>query len=453
MHHTLCGERYRESAVGTGFGQNIASGSFLKVAGMLEGLEEFVAAVRSAWEERTFISLVVSSPEKGDPERPRRQGVRPVVIRGEEQIQWELQFARQQSHLNLSLADSLARLQELMEKEYRNVHLFTSQRDLVGNRKGAEFKVRSHPPSKAKTETVSHNHQKGYLIPDGVPCPFLIELGVMSKDGRVKAAHQKKFRQINRYLEIVNDVFPQLPQSGPLHVVDFGCGLSYLTFALHHLLTKIHSREVVMVGIDRNDHVIQRCRTISEGLDLQGLQFESQAIDASDRAERVDLAVSLHACDTATDHALAYAVSAGATVILAAPCCQHELMTQVDADALKPLLKHGVLKERFAALATDALRGCALEAVGYRTQIMEFIDLEHTPKNLLIRAVRRSPVQGQGGSFPDSKMREYRSLKEFLGASALAVDGILAATNGESLSFLDGDQSHRETPPVLNEQE
>ena len=428
VHHTLCGERYRESAVGTGFRQNIASRSFLKVAGMLEGLEEFVTAVQTAWEERTFISLVISSPAKGDPDLPRRQGARPVVIRGEEMLQWELQFSRLQSHLNLPLADSLARLQELLKSDYRNAHLFTTERDLVGNRKGTEFRVRAHPPSKTKAEAdTRHNHQKEYLIPDGIPCPFLVELGVMSRDGRVKAAHQKKFRQINRYLEIVNDVYPQLPESGTLHVVDFGCGLSYLTFALHHLLTKIHSRDVLLLGIDRNEHVIGRCRTICRDLNLQGLQFESRTIDSSTRAERVDLAVSLHACDTATDHALAYAVSAGAAVILAAPCCQHELMTQVNPEPLRPFLKHGVLKERFSALATDALRGCALEAAGYRTQVMEFIDLEHTPKNLLIRAVRRTPAKGEDESIRETKRSEYLALKEFLGASALAVDGILAA--------------------------
>jgi SAM-dependent methyltransferase len=245
----------------------------------------------------------------------------------------------------------------------------------------------------------------------------------MTPAGQVKQSRQKKFRQINRYLEMVDDMYPSLPEAGPLHVVDFGCGLSYLTFAVHHLLTALHGRQVQLLGIDQNEQIIRRCRQIAADLQLPGLEFRTARIDDLTLAKPTDLAISLHACDTATDQALAMAVSAEARVILAAPCCQHELASSIQSPPLDVLLRQGILKERLAALATDALRAIALEAAGYRTQILEFIDLEHTPKNLLLRAVRRT------GNEPlaEAARREYLAAKEFLGAAALATDAILEA--------------------------
>src|SRR5690606_16807174 len=217
------------------------------------------------------------------------------------------------------------------------------------------------------------------------------------------------------------DVYDELPADGPLEVVDFGCGLSYLTFALHHLLRVIHGRDVRIRGIDQNPALIDRCRRTADELELKGLEFlhgEIAALPPHEPAGDVPtagpatphLAVSLHACDTATDDALAAAVRMGAKVILAAPCCQHELFTQLESDPLQLLTRHGILKERFAALATDALRAAVLERAGYRTQVIEFIETEHTPKNLLLRAVRRE----QGDADPRLPER-IAALKQLLG--------------------------------------
>jgi hypothetical protein len=241
----------------------------------------------------------------------------------------------------------------------------------------------------------------------------------MTAQGQVKQSRQKKFRQINRYLEIVKDVVPSLPAAGVLKIVDFGCGLSYLTFALHYLFTEVCGREVDLLGIDQNEHVINRCRVISDQLRLRGIHFSTNRIEDAGEGH-VDLAVSLHACDTATDAALSWSVRAGAHVILAAPCCQHELARQVSAPQLDVLLRHGILKERFSSLATDGLRASALEAAGYRTSVLEFIDLEHTPKNLLLRGVRRDDPQRQAAA-----LAEYQSLKSFLGCGTLATDAVL----------------------------
>ena len=235
---------------------------------------------------------------------------------------------------------------------------------------------------------MAHNRAKDYILRDGTPYPFLVAIGVMTGEGKVRAAMYHKFRQINRFLELVRDIVPHLPARDPLTIVDFGCGKSYLTFALHHFLKTELGRTVEITGVDRKETVVADCAALAERLACEGLRFVSGEISGFERETSVDLAISLHACDTATDDALSAAVGWNARVILAVPCCQHEVAPQVAAKELAPLLKHGILKERFAALATDSLRALWLESQGYKTQIVEFIETEHTPKNLLIRATK-----------------------------------------------------------------
>jgi SAM-dependent methyltransferase len=345
-------------------------------------------------------------------------------------LHWTLDCDRQQSHENHTPAASIERARQLLGTMYRNAHLFTTQADVTARTdKAGGCRITQRPPSKqASDEPLTHDRRKRYLIPDGTPCEFLHALGVMAADGTVRKSKSKKFRQINRYLEFVEDVYGQLPQEGRLEVIDFGCGLSYLTFALHHLLTLIHRRDVRIRGIDRNETVITRCRQISEELSLPGIEFTCGQIDALPVEAPVDLVVSLHACDTATDDALAQAVRHQARVILAAPCCQHQLFTQLDSDPLALLTRHGILKERFAALATDALRAALLEQQGYRAQVIEFIDTEHTPKNLLLRAVHRE----QGAADPALAER-IESFKQLLGVSAIRLEQLLAGEQATSV--------------------
>lgn len=274
-----------------------------------------------------------------------------------------------------------------------------------------EFTWRSSPPTKVLADE-THNRRKQYLIPEDVPCPFLIEIGVMNREGRVLAAKYHKFRQINRFLELVDDVLPHLPADRELQIVDFGSGKSYLTFALHHLLTAIRSRQVQVIGVDRKADVIRDCARIADQLNCQGLSFKHGDIAQFGSIGQVDLMVSLHACDTATDAAIAQAVHWQTPVILAVPCCQHELAASLQvAPALAAIETHGILKERLAALATDALRANLLDLCGYQTQVVEFIDLEHTPKNLLIRAIRRNPAVARTAA----SLESYRQLVNLLG--------------------------------------
>ncbi len=357
-----------------------------------------------------MIQFVLSQPRTGSD--ISKISARTVQLKDGERIQLTHFRGAQQTHSNVLPAAARATCSELLETQFEKLHVFTSTADIVVKRqRDGSFAWRASPATKVLDEQ-PHNRRKQYLIPEDVPCPFLIEIGVMNRDGRVLAAKYHKFRQINRFLELVDDILPHLPQDREIQVVDFGSGKSYLTFALHHLLTQIRGRAVRIVGVDRKADVIRDCSRIANELQCCGLTFEHGDIAQFGSVGQVDLMVSLHACDTATDAALAQAVRWETPVILAVPCCQHELAAQLNPDpALAAIATHGILKERFAALATDALRANLLELCGYQTQVVEFIDLEHTPKNLLIRAIRRNPPATRTEHFLNS----YQQLVKLIG--------------------------------------
>lgn len=337
-----------------------------------------------------LVSAVLSRPRRGQDAPAARIDLRPVVIQNQACLQLIWRTDSGEQHRNLTPAELAEYLVQWLGPVYREFNCATTNETLAvfASKPNGSLRVRRREAQRAPVDA-QHNRSKQYLIPAGTPCGFLEAIGVMTATGQVRARAQAKFRQINRFLEIVNDVLPELPPTDPLRVIDFGCGKSYLTFALHHLLTVIHGRSVTVIGLDLMESVVADCRQIAQRLELPGLEFHVGRIDQFDAADDCDLVVSLHACDTATDDVLAQAIQWQVPVILSVPCCQHEVAPQIHNQELDPLLDHGILRERFAALATDAMRAECLQQCGYKTQIMEFIDLEHTAKNLLIRAVRR----------------------------------------------------------------
>lgn len=381
-------------------------------------MTELVEIIAEAMRSGQLATLVASRPVRRGDAGPRSVRVRPVELRSGFRLQWTSRFDRRETHENLTIDESIDRLPQLLEA-YRDVHLMTATANYQAraDKHGAWRWKQS--TAQRSAEPQSHDRSKQYLIPEGTPCAFLEAIGVMTPRGQVRAAARDKFRQINRYLEFVEDIYADLPADGMLSVVDFGCGKSSLTFALHHLLTRIHGRDVRIVGLDRQQDVIRNCSELAARLELAGLEFRVGEIAAHDTDVPVDLAVSLHACDTATDDALARAVAWNARVIFAVPCCQHEIASKMTGP--ETLLTHGILKERFAAIATDALRAAALEIVGYRTQVIEFIDLEHTPKNVLIRAVRRDRDSG----VQDAARRRFDELKSLVGVDRTYLESVL----------------------------
>ncbi len=374
----------------------------------------------------TCYRLIASRPLTSDtsPEvTVQKVTVRPIDINGAMLWQWASRRGAQETHENLTAETFLDRIGHEFGKPWRDLHWFAATGDVVVRWKPRRPpKVQRKPPTQTPTST-AHNRTRQYLIPEGVPCPFLIEAGLMLPDGRVKPTASHKFRQINRYVEFLADIVPQLPAEGPIRIVDFGCGKSSLTFAVHHYFHTILGRQVEIVGLDLKADVIAHCQATADRLGCAGLRFRAGDIASYTPDGPVDLAISLHACDTATDDSLAAALRWNCAVILAVPCCQHEL-AQHWGDALPGITGYGLLKERFAALATDALRSRFLESRGYRTQVLEFIDLEHTPKNVLIRAVRRSPFSPADAA---ARQEEYETLKRELHVTSWHLERVAPA--------------------------
>ncbi len=347
--------------------------------------------------------------------------VRPVRLQDSLHYQWAARVGAQERHENLTPDALQQRVQKQFGVAWGDLHWFADDGDFTVRWKtNGPVNFKRKPPTQSAPPG-EHNQSRRYIIPDGKPCPFLISAGIMTADGKVKPKAYHKFRQINRYLEFIADILPDLPADETIRVVDFGCGKSYLTFALHHFLTTTCGRSVDIIGLDRKADVIASCTETAKLLRCTGLQFREGDIATYVPTAAVHLAVSLHACDTATDDALAAALRWKCAVILAVPCCQHELC-QHWSGALPGMTDYGLLKERFAAMATDALRARFLDCHGYRTQVVEFIETEHTPKNVLIRAVKRRAED----ITHSTEQAAYESLKRELGIPSFHLEKVYA---------------------------
>lgn len=343
----------------------------------------------------TLIRVILSNPSSKD-------GVikicaRPVLKNKSLLFQIEEYTKTQVFHKNLTAGDvgsyltgKLSSDASSQTAEFKNALVETKSftANVLVSKKGTiTIKKKMNASTKQPKISLSHNRKKKYILEEGIPVPFLIDLGVMTQNGSIVNAHYDKFRQINRFLEYIEDILPSLPTGRELRILDFGCGKSYLTFAIYYYLKVLKGYPVRITGLDLKEDVIRHCNELAVKYGYDKLEFLCGDIAYYDGCSQVDMVVTLHACDTATDYALAKAVGWGAKVILSVPCCQHELNKQMKNDLLSPVLHYGILKERMAALMTDGLRAQILEANGYRTQILEFIDMAHPPKNLLIRAV------------------------------------------------------------------
>lgn len=318
--------------------------------------------------------------------------IRPVKLKGKICYQASATEGTRVFHKNYERMELLNYMQKEMEQNFSQLQIQGQKEDgtvLVSKKGKMTIRRKRHPETKEKAvQILAHNRVKKYILKEGIAVPFLVDLGVMNAQGKVISAKYDKFRQINRFLEFVEDILPKLPKEREVTILDFGCGKSYLTFAMYYYLKELQGYDVKIIGLDLKADVIANCSRLAEKYGYDKLHFLQGDIAEYEGVRAVDMVVTLHACDTATDFALAKAVEWGARVILSVPCCQHEVNKQIKNELLEPVLRYGILKERLSALLTDGIRANLLEAKGYDTQILEFIDMEHTPKNLLIRAVK-----------------------------------------------------------------
>jgi len=349
--------------------------------------EEMKAQLMELILQQQLVTATISQPRMKSNE-VKRIKLKPLLLKDVYHIQIEYQFERILKHENILLEDFPAKLEAIFN-DYRQAHIdFMDEKVHVQLSKKNKVLWKSDESSAPKQVNLAHNRKKNYLLAEDKPYPFLIRLGVQTEEGKVKKQKYDKFKQINRFIEFIDDALTYLPKDRQVRILDFGSGKSYLTFALYHYLKVEKGLDIRVTGLDLKKEVIEECSRIAQDLGYEQLEFLVGDINDYNDESAVDMVVTLHACDVATDMALARAVKWGASVILSVPCCQHELNRQLNTPALDIMLQHGLVRERFAALATDAIRAEILSLVGYEAQLLEFIDVENTPKNILIRAYR-----------------------------------------------------------------
>lgn len=368
--------------------------------------EKINQIICSAMEKHNLVRMVFSNKRRKALEY-RKVTLRPVIIKGEYMYQAEYHYDNKVIHKNIPRYEALDFSEHLIVCDFKQVNILTEAEDIQILASKPDRPRITRRPSERGAAALEHNRQKHYILMDGKPYDFLIKLGVMTPDGKVRKQHYAKFRQINRFLEIADDCFDELPDDGTLRIVDFGCGKSYLTFALYYYLKLIRKRDVKIIGLDLKSDVIDFCNMTAASLGYDQLSFAVGDIADYD-SDGADMVVTLHACDTATDFALINAVRWGCSVILSVPCCQHELFSQIREPINDPMFRHGIIKDKFTELLTNSLRGLKLEAAGYKVDMLEFTTLEHTSKNIMIKA-----VLGTSAEASNRASEEYEKLKSF----------------------------------------
>lgn len=310
-----------------------------------------------------------------------------ILIKGKEIIQISLFTEKQVFHNNVDIDKLNEYLNDIISNYFRSIELNTSEY-LYSYKISSKGKLLTNKRLQRKELVVlEHNKKKQYLIEEGVIVPPLIDLGIMTNEGKVVKAKFDKFKQINRFLEMIDD---SIKSEKKLKIIDFGCGKSYLTFILYYYLVFIRNISCQIIGLDLKEDVIDNCNKIALKYNYTNLTFMKGNIADFQNNSDIDMIITLHACDTATDYALFYAIRMKCKYIFSVPCCQHEINLQLNNKSISPISRHGILRERFSAILTDSVRANILEYYGYKTQILEFVDWEATPKNVLIRAILES---------------------------------------------------------------
>lgn len=355
----------------------------------------------------------------------RRIEINKILLKGKEMCQVSRYTDKQVFQDNISIEDTASTIMLDFPVKLKQVNIFSDTKEIgIKCSKSGRLLKNSRMISGAESGkkgpsgvmTPGHNRQKNYILQEGTVIPPLVDMGVFTKEGKVVASMYDKFKQINRFIELVDDVLKNHNKDS-INIVDFGCGKSYLTFILYYYLVELKGKKASIVGLDLKEDVIKKCNHTAKKYGYNNLEFKLGDINGYKSDMPVDMVVTLHACDTATDYAIYNAVKWNATYIMSVPCCQHEVNKSIASEELAPMMKYGIIKERTAALATDALRGVMLESCGYKTQLLEFVDLAHSPKNILIRAVKANVSKEK----KERSLSEAKDMCDFLGVEPTIV--------------------------------
>ena len=366
-------------------------------------MEQKINTIFEQYINEKLEQVIISN--SADPNQISKVKIRPVILKQKIKYQATSYCGQKVLHDNFEKEELLEKLPEWFEGLFKQVEIRSAygQVNIMISKKGKvtvkekkaklEQNANENAPSWQPMQQVTikdHNRKKRYIIEEGTPVPFLVDLGIMSIEGKIVHAKYDKFKQINRFLEFIEDILPSFEKDKTVSIIDFGCGKSYLTFAMYYYLKELKGYNVSITGLDLKEDVIRTCNDLKDRYGYEDMRFLQGDIASYEGTNHVDMVVTLHACDTATDYAMAKAYRWGAKVILSVPCCQHEFNKTIQNENLDSVFKYGLIKERMAALATDALRENLLECLGYKTSVMEFIDMQHTPKNILVRAVKKA---------------------------------------------------------------
>ena len=353
-----------------------------------------------------IVRVVISNLKKGAECEYSKVTIKPYNSSKGIMYQFEYTVKNQVKHRNVEEYNLVDEISLLLENYFTHCMVYGTESDYHINCYGDKVKAKTMAATK-KIAIGGHNKKKRYILNEDEHIDFLVYLGVMTKDGKVVNSKYNKFRQINKYLELIKPSIDMLPKDRPLKIVDFGCGKAYLTFALYYYVVKILNMQAEITGLDLKEEVIDYCNNVARELGYDSLEFQKGNIKDYSRTQDVDMVIMLHACDNATDEGIVQSLKFNAKIIIAVPCCQHEFFRQIENENLEPILQFGILKDRMTALATDSLRAQILKALGFDVTVMEFIETEHTPKNLAIRAIR-------DGGFNKTEYEKYEKFRDFL---------------------------------------
>ena len=377
-------------------------------------MSEYKDTIREAvLDETNFVRATLSGRQRGQTIRWQRLELRPVEVKGSRHLQFSFFDEKRNIVKNYAGETAVSELNHALDLPFRNFHITTQTETIQINltKKGKAIIKRQINETPLEV-SLAHDRAKNTILSEGEDIPFLRALGVMRGDGRIKANHRRKFQQINAFLKILSEIEEIATLPEPIRLIDFGCGSATLTFAAYHYLQNILGKQTRIVGVDGQEKLIAKNRQIAQHLGWDGLIFEQGMIIDYQADPPPDIVVALHACDTATDDALAQAIQWQSQVILAAPCCHHHLQVQLRERPSPPefdaVLRYGLLHERLGDILTDAFRAAILRMMGYQVSAMEFISPDHTPKNLLLRAVKK-----RDGGMDDTAVAEYTQLKQY----------------------------------------